>query len=161
METKSWITIDKSEWGEGPWQDEPDKMQWTDEETGLACLVKRNALGALCGYVGIPEGHPWYRMDYGDIPAHAHGGLTYAGHCQEGDDEAQTICHIPGPGEPDNVWWAGFDCSHAYDLCPKTEALLRETRFRRDGGTEDIYRHLAYVQGQRQQLAAQIEVAQA
>ncbi len=31
METKEWRFIDKSKWGEGPWQSEPDKMQWLDK----------------------------------------------------------------------------------------------------------------------------------
>lgn len=161
METKSWTTVDKTGWGPGPWQDEPDKAQWTDEATGLPCLIKRNRFGALCGYVGIPEGHPWYRTGYGDIdlPDGVHGGLTFADHCQEDGDEAETICHIPAPGEPDNVWWAGFDCAHYTDLSPANEALLREVGF--DHGhhpltPEQIYRDLTYVQDQCRHLAHQI-----
>ena len=34
MEHKTWATVDKSAWGDGPWQDEPDKEQWPDEATG-------------------------------------------------------------------------------------------------------------------------------
>jgi hypothetical protein len=30
-----YTTVDKSEWGAGPWNDEPDKVQFTDKETGL------------------------------------------------------------------------------------------------------------------------------
>jgi hypothetical protein len=42
MKTKQWNNCDKSYWGEGPWQHEPDKMQWTDDDTGLPCLIVRN-----------------------------------------------------------------------------------------------------------------------
>ena len=92
-----------------------------------------------------------------------HGGLTYVDHCQEGEDEAVTICHIPAPGEPDNVWWAGFDCAHAGDLSPANEALLRKTdptwekrRTMYTGVLKEVYRALPYVRAQCEDLAAQI-----
>lgn len=62
--------VDKSSWGDGPWQQEPDRAEWTHR--GLPCLA-------------------------------VHGGLTYSDRCH--DD----ICHVPAPGEPDDVWWFGFD----------------------------------------------------
>lgn len=60
MNTIEYTTIDKSTWGPGPWQDEPDKIQYVDEATGLPCLIVRNGkeIGALCGYVGVLPGHP-------------------------------------------------------------------------------------------------------
>jgi hypothetical protein len=54
----------------------------------------------------------------------AHGGITFSGLCQEGCEE-QGVCHKPAEGEPDHVWWFGFDCAHCDDLSPGTEALLR------------------------------------
>lgn len=50
----------------GPWQDEPDKAQWVDEATNLDCLMVRNPMGALCGYVGVPREHPWYGKGYSE-----------------------------------------------------------------------------------------------
>lgn len=157
MEHKTWTTMDKADWGDGPWQSEPDKEQFADEATGLPCLIKRNRLGALCGYVGVTEGHPWFGAGYddartaaGDYPD-AHGGLTFAGFCQEGD-EAETICHVPGPGEPDRVWWLGFDCAHAFDLAPGMRA--RELGLGMAYGRDEVYRDLAYVKGQCAALAA-------
>lgn len=47
-------------WGNGAWVDEPDKAQWRDEATGLPCLLVRNQLGALCGYVGVYPDHPYF-----------------------------------------------------------------------------------------------------
>lgn len=60
MKTIEYTTIDKSTWGPGPWQEEPDKIQYVDEATGLPCLIVRNGptIGALCGYVGVLPGHP-------------------------------------------------------------------------------------------------------
>lgn len=64
MSKKEWTTIDKSEWDRGPWDDEPDKVQWVDEVAGLDCLIVRNRGGALCGYVGVPGGHPLFGVGY-------------------------------------------------------------------------------------------------
>jgi hypothetical protein len=62
VETKEYRTIDKTLWPRGEWDDEPDKMQWQDEATGLPCLIVRGPVGALCGYVGVPEGHPCFGL---------------------------------------------------------------------------------------------------
>jgi len=133
---REYTFIDKSDWGDGPWQAEPDKQQWIDEATDLDCLLVRNPWsGHLCGYVGVPEGHPLFGLHYTDADDHAepdedgfrefkvHGGLTFAGLCQEGGEEAG-ICHVPAPGRPDRIHWFGFDAMHAWDIGPATEALL-------------------------------------
>jgi len=66
-------TIDKSEWGEGPWQDEPDKVQWTDAATGLPCLMVRNHhAGHWCGYAGVALSHPAYGLSYEGDESEAH-----------------------------------------------------------------------------------------
>jgi hypothetical protein len=59
METREYRFIDKSEWDRGPWDNEPDKVQWQDAATGLPCIARRSeAMGSWCGYVGVAEGHP-------------------------------------------------------------------------------------------------------
>lgn len=156
MEARTWTTIDKTGWGDGPWNDEPDKEQWTDETTGYACLLKRNKLGALCGYVGIPPGHPWYQISYDDVRVgqdspDVHGGLTYSDQCQEGP-VGETICHVPGPGEPEPLWWLGFDCAHAFDLSPGMRAHERELGL---SYYHHIYRDIGYVKTECASLAAQ------
>ena len=155
MEHKTWHTMadEKAEWGPGPWQDEPDKEQWADEATGFACLIKRNRLGALCGYVGIPEGHPWHGKDYDEVPAEAHGGLTYASLCQEGP-EGETICHVPAPGKPEPLWWLGFDCAHAWDLSPGLDAMHKERGWSY-AEIGETYKTVAYVKAECAQLAGQ------
>ena len=81
MQTIEYRTHDKSEWGPGPWQSEPDKRQWRDEATGLPCLIVRGPSGALCGYVGVSRGHPCYGKDYDDVTVEVHWGLTFASKC--------------------------------------------------------------------------------
>lgn len=74
----------KSKYPQGPWHSEPDKVQWVDEDTGLDCLIVRNGLGALCGYVGLPEGHRLFAECYdGMDDIGVHGGLTFSGYCDE------------------------------------------------------------------------------
>lgn len=106
---------------------EPSKAQWTDRATGLPCLAVRNAyMGHWCGYVGLGPDHPFYGRIYDDVPwVEVHGGLTYSAACDEGD-EAVNICHVPLPGQPDHVWWLGFDCGHSGDLSPGMAARMRE-----------------------------------
>jgi len=44
-----WQWLDKSTWGPGPWQEEPDKVQWQDPQTGSVCLAVRGPMGGWCG----------------------------------------------------------------------------------------------------------------
>jgi hypothetical protein len=128
-------------WTSGPWDDEPDRLEWRYRD--LPCLIVRSdSTGALCGYVGVARSHPWHGQKYDVIEAAAHGGLTYADAC------AGDICHVPQPGESDDVWWVGFDCAHAWDICPIYGALLAIPSY----GT---YRDIAYVRAEVEQLADQ------
>lgn len=161
MTLQTWIDpeLNKSEWGEGPWMTEPDKPQWTDAATGFVCLIIRNRMGALCGYVGVEPEHSFFEQKYNSEALNAlkvHGGLTFSDHCQPGPIE-QTICHIPAPGESDNIWWLGFDCAHAWDFMPQMIAFEKKyfpdfTNLWKDC----IYRDIAYVQAECASLAAQI-----
>jgi hypothetical protein len=119
---KTWTTIDKSDWGDGPWQVEPDKMVWIDLATDLDCMIHRNRVGALCGYVGVPPDHPAYGCDYDNVEVDVHGGLTFASKCHETATEEDGICHVPEPGRPHDVWWLGFDCAHGCDYMPEMVA---------------------------------------
>jgi hypothetical protein len=216
VKTQEWTTVDKSEWGRGPWDDEPDKVQFTDEATGLPCLIVRNRGGALCGYVGVPKAHPWHGVDYsgctraekcgGPYCGHGpdvdvHGGLTFADSCAtpteeryrksgeiaegcraeaakfpKGDSakrvreweehgrtfetwaariQATSICHLVGPGEPDDVWWFGFDCSHSGDVSPAYDRLYADHGIGRLSEYES-YKGIGYVKAQIRSLARQL-----
>ena len=50
------------------------------------------------GYVGIPSWHPYYKMDYNEIPIDCHCGLTWS-----------------SLDEDENLWVIGFDTSHSDD----------------------------------------------
>lgn len=134
----------KDQWGPGPWQSEPDRLDWRDERTGLQCVIRRVPLGYLCGYVGVPVGHPFYGWSYHDkIKRHPDDlkestlgdvGIFAAFLRALGeDDENGTIelamalkvhhgVNWSGGGPDDDMesglWWFGFDCGHAWDLSP-------------------------------------------
>lgn len=150
--------IGKTEWGPGPWQDEPDRVFWRHSPSGFPCLAKRGPSGSWCGYVAVPPGHPAHEATYDGLEVEVHGGLTYAEHCD--GNEGTGICHVPAEGEPDNVWWLGFDCAHYNDFSPGTAALMRSLGSHSpllDGGT---YRDLAYVRVEIERLACRLaEVA--
>ena len=140
METKEYTgLVDRTGWRSGPWDSEPDKIQWLDEDTKLPCLIHRNGAGGLCGYVGVSNDHPSFGKGYDDIDVSVHGGLTYADKCQG------SICHVVEQGEDDDVWWLGFDCVHFNDAAPGY-------RFT-DGG---VYRDINYVKTEVQSLAKQL-----
>ena len=133
MGTKNLMEIfDKSKWGDGPWMSEPDYEKWTDEATGLECLIKRCMSGALCGYVKIPGSHSMHGVDYMDFPFNeilVHGGLTYF-----------------GDRENDGQHWVGFDCAHYLDICPSLYNVFGE----------GSYKDIEFVRSQCRILAKQI-----
>lgn len=200
MQTLEYRTVDKSEWGPGPWQDEPDKKQWRDAATGLPCLIVRGPSGSLCGYVGVEATHAYYGKEYDDVPVEVHWGLTFASKCAPhptreiwekwragvyaGREEAKRypigdaarrlkdraveledfdayvrwataahICHLPEPGESDDVWWLGFDCAHSGDLSPAHQRFFSERGL---GGRDEVYRDITFVEAETARLAAQL-----
>lgn len=160
--TLEYRTVDKSAWPRGPWDDEPDKVQWQDEVTGLLCLIHRGPSGALCGYVGVSPGHPLHGVgteDALDRGLSVHGGITYAAGCQHGPDPSTGICHIPEPGETDDVWWIGFDCAHAFDMSGMAWRTSRPEPSSLRPGFDEIYRDIAYVRRECAHLAGQLAAA--
>lgn len=150
---KTWTRPeDKEALPPGVWRDEPDKAVWIDPTTDLDCMINRNRMGALCGYVGVDPTHRLHGLEYHEHVKncpHAvaspymrgpkfcaceeptperiievHGGLTFSGSCMESEDPAEGICHVPEPGRSHDIWWFGFDCGHAWDLSPRLQAEL-------------------------------------
>lgn len=65
-------------------------------------LLRMKNSGAWCGYVLIPEGHPWHGLDtWALADVSIHGGVTFAGHHPAFDSYA-----------------VGFDCCHSGDILP-------------------------------------------
>lgn len=118
----------------GPWQQEPDFLEWRDPATDLKCRIRRNGVGSLCGYVCI--GEDWK----GNVNSlDVHGGITFDGHMGGmGADE-----HLQ------NEVWVGFDCSHYGDLSPTT------TKFS-PSRDHETYRNMDYVYRECCSLAWQV-----
>lgn len=144
----------KETWRKGPWTREPDRLDF--RHAGLPCLLHRGPTGVWCGYVAVPPGHPLYQTPYNQVEASldVHGGVTYAEMC------SGAICHVPEPGEPDNVWWFGWDAGHAGDYCPAFDTpemrklgILPLNR-RLMGG--ESYRTLKYARRETERLAEQL-----
>jgi len=129
--------VKRSGWEAGPWDDEPDRVEWTDPRSGLGCLVNRAPAGHLCGYVRVPSGHPWHGLDYGSVRPHpdVHGGLTFS-------DEFDRLS-VAG-------YWLGFDCAHLGD---------RIILDRQSIDPDDRYRDFAYVMDECADLAAAVQAA--
>lgn len=143
----------REDWATGEWDGEPDLVEWRDARyPDFALLVVRShTSGGLCGYVGLPPSHPLHGKPYEDLELEVHGGLTYAGSC------AGHICHVPAPGEPDDVWWLGFDCGHASDVSPGLDAFARKRLGAPHFKFEYAhYRPLVYVMSEVEQLASQL-----
>ena len=154
--------IDRTGWPPGPWDQEPDRVEFKTA-AGFPGLIVRHEIGHWCGYVAVPPGHPChghgYMSEYEkgadgwddyDRPIHnpvdslsVHGGITYAEKC------AGDVCHVPEPGEPDDVFWLGFDCAHAWDLSPRDWEHGRNW-------PDHHYRDAAYVRAECESLAEQL-----
>lgn len=123
----------------GPWQQEADRAEWVDPETGYACLITRGPWCNLCGYVAVPNGHPAYGKHYDDLrEIDGHNGLTYSGECRG------HVCHTPAPGMPDDVWWLGFDTAQTWDYKPLRLDQARAREAHELVNKDTVYRDMAY-----------------
>ena len=146
MSERIWTVKGREKLPPGPWQNEVDRMEFGAH--GFTCVIVRpHDIGHLCGYVGVPPGHPWHGKGYDELyqsgtAPEAHGGLTYA---------ASARWPVSSAHEPDDRWYLGFDCAHAGDLCP---GMLRYGRH-----SGDVYRDMHYVIDECERLAEQAEAA--
>ena len=134
-------------------------------------IWKHDSWGTLCGYLGVPPSHPWYRQDHGFFGAlgriDVHGGISVACHekssrwpSQEYRDAMSRYHEGPFPKlelvdvpNKDNaswphdtgqdVWWIGFDCGHLHDFVPANPH------------PGDVYRDEHYVRNELEGLASQ------
>jgi len=89
------------------------RLECSGSHRGFDYRVIVMPMGYRCGYVRLPEGHPWYGFDFQDIKVSVHGGLTFS--CLVKDD-------LP---ILENGYWIGFDCMHAFDI-PDTDEMNSE-----------------------------------
>lgn len=131
-------------------------LNYSDESPALAALLEKRktepigehpGMGILLACLsGTIEARP-------DVVLRAHGGLTYAEGC------SGAICHVPAEGEPDNLWWFGFDCAHAGDWTPSQAMYGRDRpEWFWKMSSDSEYRDIAYVRAETESLADQLRV---
>jgi hypothetical protein len=159
IEEEHVITSDqKLKWlGYGEWVEEVDRLKF--EYLGYDCMIHRVFQrepyakqeyyfgGHLCGYVKLPEYHPYYSLECWDMDIECHGGLTY--------------------GEKHPEYWIGFDCGHSFDVVPSVEFtkyldkdiqdLKRKFNLGHSKLFERTYRNMEYVKEQCIQIVDQLK----
>lgn len=161
-----------------PWLNEPEHDEFI--HAGLRCRLVRGPLGAWCGYVALPPGHPLHSIEYNEpSPALAQ---AWSERLLEKDDVERTsvitlmegmIGQLPDAGlpatpeqaisvhggvtysarrkgEPEGLWWFGFDCSHCYDFVPDLHSFMEHD----DHGL--VYRTIEYARDEVKRLAEQL-----
>lgn len=145
----------------------------------LCCVQRMNWSGNFNGYVAVPKEHSLYRKSYVDkiyiknadklkfngnyigllcadksgmknnmvsldLAINVHGGITYSNSRLIGIDKKISYFN--------NLWWFGFDTSHAGDLKPfQYEIDIKYPR------SEDKYRDFEYVKKETESLAEQLK----
>ncbi len=164
----------------GEWENEPDFEEFVHAE--LPCLVVRTDMGHLCGYVGVPPGHPAYPTKLEDMNTTMREGLP------DFRDEEKWMIE-PNPDAPEHMidisyqdldvevhggltWselgdeyrgrrkgfkWFGFDCAHVGDYLPPTDEKIAEinARFPMNHRKEE-YKNWSYVRKEVEHLAEQL-----
>lgn len=106
-------------------------------------IIRQRPMGHLCGYVYVPEDHPYFGKQYStgkdsDAPD-VHGGITC---CHPNDRHENPIIVLAS----NKQWWRlGFDCMHFNDDPPVK------------GATN--YKDLKYVKSEVMKLRKQCEEA--
>lgn len=134
--------IDKSSWGEGVWQNEPDYVSWITECGYQAYILRQSGMGHLCGYVFLEKGHLCHDLGYQAVNVEVHGGLTYSGRSEEWNYTNIT----PSPA---GMWILGFDCGHSWDYKPGVGPAY--------GGNPGDYKQVWYVRTEVERLANQLK----
>lgn len=136
---------DKSAWADGPWQHEPDYLSFP--HVGVRCRLVRAHTGGWCGYVRLPQRHPFRPPRRGrrrELDLEVHGGITF--------DEQIGGAH-----------WLGFDCGHYNDYLPAIDAKLRAVYPATAPSLFDkftVYRAIDFALAEVKRLAEQVAEAQ-
>ncbi len=95
------------------------KQSWFGKDNYLLTGQSTYSTSYYSGYVVIPQGHPFYQMDYFDIPVEVHGGITFGQTIILG---AAILSDLVGK------FVIGFDCGHLGDTIEKcnVEYVKRE-----------------------------------
>ena len=162
-----------------PWALEEDKISWTDEMSGLGCIIRRS--GVTCcleGYAGVGPYHPLFGATPGalvgvgvgvGVGIRAHGGIDHCKPCEGSGDKSASFPHLVSVSHKlhsqmpvgdqndthDDAWWFGFSCDKASDDFPGTAGRCRD----KDLPTvtnERTYRDESFAHRECVQVAAQL-----
>ncbi len=124
---------------------QPDSTEFfIAEETRLVCAIHPGPMGALNGYVAVPETHPWHGVGYSEhLPIECAEEADPEGYCYEHSPESLIDVHggitYAGPAgflKTEAGWWFGFDTAHAGDAVPGLRAfpgdVLRDANYVRE-----------------------------
>lgn len=106
------------------------KLQFTTK-VGYTGIIRITNLGTLCGYVVLPQDHPFFEKnlcnfaDTSLFELEVHGGVTFADYL---DKDSYAI---------------GFDCAHADDYTPKLGVGLFPQTWKDETFVRDEIEHLA------------------
>jgi hypothetical protein len=105
--------------------------------SGFECMTKVSPMGIPCGYVGLPQSHPYHGKHYNDIDdIEVHGGLTFSAYWEDLGD---------------GLWYLGFDCGHAFDIDDLPTTLPKHPWAFRSNKSDN------FVEEQTKRLAEQLE----
>jgi hypothetical protein len=169
--TDPW-TCDKSNWGRGDWQHEPDRLNFLTDEGFDAAILRARHSGSLCGYVGVPFGHPWWGLKYSDslpstpeqlaAPVNTDKISLLSLFCMAADglENIRIDCTVQvhggltysargwrAAGEDARCWYFGFDCAHYGDASPAYDRMW---------GSDGQYRDIDYVKEEIAALSRQL-----
>lgn len=144
--------------GPGPWTEESDEYFgiFEDPTTGYTfhALAIRGPLGALCGYMGVTKHHPLFGIAYSDDARieglQVHGGITFSGRHEK--NEWSLALDLP-----DENWWIGFDCNHAFDFVPSMALVANKYEGFSVFGDDHAYKNIGYVTEQIDHLGQQLK----
>jgi len=124
--------------------------------------VRHETSGHWCGYVGVANNHKLYEVEYSDIPweiqEDVHGSITFSQKCTKDKPESEGVCHKPGDGETDDIWWFGFDCAHSDDVTPILLSLDNGRFINRFSAGHHSYKSIDYIQAQCRSFAEKLAV---
>jgi hypothetical protein len=100
-------------WGRGPWQNEPDLVEWRSKLAPYPLMIIRGGMGVLCGYIGVPPSHPLHGKPARKVPFEV---VNWVGPCEQ---------HRIPTGDPPDCWWLGFDCGGGGNYSPVMESRFR------------------------------------
>ena len=124
-----WTSDQKLKWmGYGEWVEEQDRIgfEYSNYQALVVRVLQRETCeeevyfgGHLCGYIQIPETHPYFRKKHklsNDLDCH--GGITFEDIHEE--------------------HWIGFDCAHSGDYVPTVE-FIKKNHFRSSGQIRELF----------------------